>query len=193
MTLTPNQRRDVALFVRDVARRFRADRLRYPTKTETVISAYAVALELVNDEIGNELRYLGAPSPVRSALREVSAPAARSCFHLADVAQNVIDFLGEAGNSSTRDAESVAMDHRILALAAKDFRRAGEISERQLARDVDLHRTCIHDKLVARGERTMQALYEVAPTVWSDRGRPTAGPADFSGKVWTADSLQLAA
>ena len=150
--LDDTQRRSVALFVRDVWRDWLKKHLRQPSAVELVVASYATSLALIDAEIGNSFRYRGAPGHMRGALREISAGAAHYSRQLTDVADNVIAYLVAASDSPVAKPESVATDRRILAVAARDFHRHFEFSERSLAREIGLSRPVIHERLVARAD-----------------------------------------
>jgi hypothetical protein len=111
---------------------------------------------------------------------------------LTDTALAVVQFFDEAGDSPiARDADSVAVDRRLLSLAAQLW-RADKFSERAIGRLTGLHKSSVHDRLASRAVRTLQRLHEIAPSIWSAKLRPVKGP-EGAGKVWTDTTTALAA
>jgi hypothetical protein len=173
----------------------RQQRKRRPTPVEFIVGAYATAVAMVDSEVGNCFQYLGAPGPIRSALRELSAEQERASRQVSDTALKVIEFLDEAGDSLTAKPASIALDRRVLSVAARHFHRHGEINERAIARAISVSHTTVNDRLHSRAARTLQRLHAVAPDIWSAKGRPLAEPIG-SGRVLSdaiAPSFALAA
>ncbi len=140
-------RRAVALFIRDVWQHWLRAHRRRPTGEELIVASYASAMSLVNAEVGNSFKYLGAPAHIRSALQEVSSGAVRFSRKLTDTATNALVYLDLAGDSPTvRSAESAAKDRRILAIAAAAYHRSGSISHSEIGRKIGLSHTSTRDR-----------------------------------------------
>jgi hypothetical protein len=190
--------RAVAVMLAELWGYQRQQRKRRPTPVESLVGAYATTVALVDSEVGNNFRYLGAPGAIRSALRELTAEPERASRQVGDTALKVIDFLHQAGDSLTAKPESVALDRRVLSVAARHFHRHGEINERAIGRTLGVSHTTARDRIHSRAARTLQRLHQVAPDIWSAKGRPLAEPIG-SGRVLTdavpttVESLQLAA
>ena len=166
-------RRAVALFIRDVWQHWLRAHRRRPTGEELIVASYASAMSLVNAEVGNSFKYLGAPTHIRSALQEVSSGAVRFSRKLTDTAANALLYLDLAGDLPTvRSAESAAKDRRILAIAAAAYHRSGAISHSEIGRKIGLNYTSTRDRLVARAARTMARLHADAPSIWNSKGHP---------------------
>lgn len=192
--LTDTERREVALFIAAIWRAERERRRRQPTAEHVVAVAYATAMALVDAEVGNHFLYLGAPRPVRAALLVVSANAATVSRRLSDVAANVVAYLDQTGDSPTAKPESIAIDRRIVALAARDYHRNGTINDSEIGRKIGLSHTSVRDRRLARSARIMARLHGDMPSLWAARGRPVDGPKDATGRVWsTTTELQAAA
>lgn len=181
--MADNDIRAVALFMRDVWHAEFKRRRSRPTHDELVIAAYATSMALVNAEVGDAFKYLGAPRHVRSALQEFSGGAARFSRRLSDTALQVVEYLDRSGDNATaRTAQSIELDRRVIALAARDYHRTGTVSDSDLGRALGVSHTSIRDRRLARSARIMARLHADVPDIWSANGRPVSEPND-SGKV----------
>lgn len=172
MNFTDAERRDVALFVRDVWRHERKRRRCRPAPHETLIAAYAAADAIVAAEVGNTFRYLGAPHGPRSCLSTLTSAVTKMSARLGDQAALVLEYLDAAGDRPGAKPESVEIDRRIIRTMARDYHRTYHFNDSAVGKQLGLSHTSIRDRRVARAARVMSRLHADAPSLWSGKGRP---------------------
>ena len=141
MTLTAAERRDAARFMRDIWRYEHKARRRRPHASETVISAYATAREILDAWVGNPFKFLGAPRVARGCLSDLTGGGSKVPAQLADAAEAILRYLDQAGDLATAKPESVAVDRRVIETLAADYFTPGiSTSQQSPARSVYLTR-----------------------------------------------------